>query len=141
VLAQEGAEFLVYEQVILGEDTKTLFLLTEEKGLIKGTYKVKLEIGKDCDEIIRKFRSAIAKRYPNIFSEDNRFNHASSLSFCDAVQIGKAGYSEVWNDPGSPAKAAVLLSPGEDEVQVVYEGPGFEEWSDSRKDTEVQEKF
>jgi hypothetical protein len=130
---ENGGIYLSFQTTLLSYQAITTVLVGDAEGLIKGLYGVSFGPGDGCETVFDELKSAISAKYPSIKSVDSRYNN-SSLDFCGGVSIGKAGASSIWIDPSDPdARIAVLLKAGGDDIQVHYEAPGFNPWSERRK--------
>jgi hypothetical protein len=132
-----GMMVLAYRDTLEESATVAMYAILAEEGLVKGQYSVRfdqLDAAGGCESQFVRLRKYLLLKYPMIVPED-RSRNDSPKAFCEAVLDGDAAWISTWIDPGTGARAMVVIDAGKPRLNVVFESARFLDWVESREST------
>ena len=132
-----GMMVLAYRDSLEGSASVAMYAVLGEEGLVKGQHAIpfdELESAGGCEAQFVKLRKYLLLKYPMITPED-RSRNDSPKAFCEAVLDGDAAWISTWIDPGTGARAMVVIDAGQPRLNVVFESARFLDWVESREST------
>jgi hypothetical protein len=114
-----GVTGLAFSDTVLLRPATALFHVHAERGLLEGSYIVRIPEATSCALVYDHFYATIGDTYPTLSPEERQIQNPDR-DYCAGARSGTGGRVTTWADPANGARIQLVLAPPGDALVVLY---------------------